>query len=151
MHEETHCWQTRYWNTTFSSSIQSWYKHNRACIRSKGIGGKGHHISKLSNPSADTWHVKSLQYPKSINANAIAGEGFGSRWATYHKRTNQHSTKNPMQKRKEWCFRNRYRCPSRWLHERKPLYILFFKSTGQQETWRPWLLQHHSETSSTHY
>ena len=56
-----------------------------------------------------------------------------------------------MRKRKEWCFRNRYWCPSGWLRERKPLYILSCKSTGEQQTWRPWLLQHHCETSNTHY
>ena len=53
-------------------------------------------------------------------------------------------------KENEWCFWNRYRCPSGWLRERKPLYILSCKSTGQQQTWRPWLHQHHSKTSSTH-
>ena len=30
-------------------------------IRSKGIGGKGHHVSKLSNPSVDARHVESFE------------------------------------------------------------------------------------------
>ena len=61
------------------------------------------------------------------------------------------NTQLNIRKWKEWCFPKRYRCPSGWLCERKPLYSLSCKSTGQQKTWRPWLLQHHSKTSSTYY
>ena len=39
-----------------------------------------------------TTHVESLQYHKSINADARAGEGFRSWRAKHHKLANQHST-----------------------------------------------------------
>ena len=39
-----------------------------------------------------------VEYYKSINADARAGEGFEFRQATHHKRTNQHSTQNPVRK-----------------------------------------------------
>ena len=94
---------------------------------------------------------RKLRDRNTINAVARAGKGFGSRRATHHKRTNQHSTQISVWKWKEWCLRNRYWCPSGWLRERKPLYILSCRSTGHQQTWRPWLLQHHSKTTSTHY
>ena len=40
----------------------------------------------------------SLRYRKLINADARADAGFVSRRATHHKRTNQHSTQNPVRK-----------------------------------------------------